>query len=286
MKIAYFVFLSLAVFSCSSVPPASKAVSSPDWIQHLGRTSDGSTIMYVGNGEDRTPENALFKSEAMALQDLENECSLVPKNTIVQGDHFQEQVGVIYRAFTQVSVSAADCEAAKKILPPEQLHSMANPQLTSTVESYQKSYDTPEAEEKAPLSDKLLSAGVADTVHFFTLRQQVALGQQNIILSKKSASSPEEIVRAKVRIAEFEKVNPTPQAFSNGRLNWTNHQASAVRETIENRAALNKEYNYQPSPLSTSGKKSPGGRGKGGRRGRSQPPQQTPDSAPSPVPTL
>lgn len=286
MKFAHASAVALLAFSCSSTPAPSKAPSSPDWIRQAARTFDGSTLVYVGSGEDRTSENALFKSEAMALQDLENECSLIPKSTNVQADHFQEQAGLIFRAFTRVSISMADCEAAKKALTLDQLHEQASPQLTGSVESYQQSYDAPEPEENAPLTEKSGSTHIGDSSQLFILRQQVALAQQKIILSQKASSSPEDIVQAKKRIVEFEKTNPTSQAFSIGRPNWINHQASAVRETIPESAQLKKEYSYTPNPMAGSGKKAPASRGKGSRRRGQQPPQQSPDAAPSPIPTL
>jgi hypothetical protein len=213
---------------------------------------------------------------------------LIPKN-VSMGDHSQEQVGLIYRAFTRVTVSLADCEAAKKTSGPNEYLPLANPQLTSTVESYQKSYDAPEPEEKMPLSSKQLATGIPDPAHFFITRQQVALGQQNMILSEKSPSSEEDIKKAKERISDFERAHPdigkSTQAFSTSRPNWINHQASEVRETIGDRAALKNEYNYTPSPMGGTGQKNQN-RGKGSRRRLPPAQQSSPDSTPSPIPTL
>jgi hypothetical protein len=280
------IALSLFAFACSSGPTPAKTSAAPDWTRQPVRTQTDSTITYIGTGEDRTPENALFKSDAIALQDLENECSLIPKTTSVQTDHFQEQVGIIYRSFSLVTVPVADCENAKNPLTLEQLHEQANPQLTAGVASYQKSYDAPEKEEIAPLTETQISAGIADASRLFIIRQQVALGQQGLILSNPSASSLENIKKAKASILEFEKKTPVAQPFSTGRPNWINHQASAVRETIQTRAQIKDEYGYTPTPVGNSGKKSKPARGRGSRRGNQQLPQQSPDSAPSPIPTL
>jgi hypothetical protein len=282
------IVLSALSFSCSSAPAPSKSPVAPEWTRQPVRTQTDSTITYVGTGEDRTPENALFKSDAIALQDLENECSLIPKSTTVQTDHFQEQLGVIYRSFSLVTVPVADCDRAKNPLTLEQLHEQANPQLMAGVASYQKSYDAPEKEENSPLTETQLSSGITDTPRLFIVRQQVALGQQGFILSNHSASTLGNIAKAKGSIWEFEKKNPVTQPFSTGRPNWINHQASAVRDTIQTRAQIKDEYGYTPTPVLNSGKKSKPTRGRGSRRGNQQPPptQQSPDSAPSPIPTL
>jgi hypothetical protein len=283
------IVLSAFIFSCSSGPVPSKTPTAPEWTRQPVRTQNDSTISYVGTGEDRTPENALFKSDAIALQDLENECSLIPKNTTVQTEHYQEQVGIIYRSFSLVSVSMSDCDNAKKPLTVAQLHEQANPQLSAVVASYQKSYDAPEKEENYPITETQLSSPISDASRLFIARQQVALAQQSLILSNPSASSPESIAKEKESVSEFEKNHPVSQPFSTGRPNWINHQASAVRETIQTRAQIKDEYGYTPTPIGNSGKKSkPAARGRGSRRGNQQPPpsQQSPDSAPSPIPSL
>lgn len=274
LKKVSFPFVCLFAASCSSGPGPIEVKTAPAWTRQPTRTVEGSNLVYLGIGEDRKQQNARTKAEAIALQDLANDCSLIPKGTQIQPEHFEETAGIIYRCFAVIRVSVQECQASKGALSSKQIRDLANPELTSQVNSYQKTYDAPEPEESSPLK---ASNAVSDVAHLFIVRQQVALAKQKMVLSPESMPSPQGLPSAIRAIAGFEQANPAiwngSQAFSTNRPNAIDHQAAAVRDTIEERARIRQEYPVMPLPATSSKTANPKrGGGKSSRhRGQQQP---------------
>jgi hypothetical protein len=274
--------------SSESTVPVTQSPQAPSWTLQPARSmsADQSMITYVGIGEDRLQSNARFKSEAIALQDLANDCSFVPKSTVIE-DHFEEPMGIIFHAFAKVSINVKDCLEAKMMEDPTQIRNFSNPQFTAEILSYQSTYDAPEPEELRTL--KPSAPPISDSSQLFVARQQWALANQKAILMPAVSFPQNEISQVRHSVLAFEKNNPevwtSTQTFSSSRPNAINHQASAVRETIQERKHLQQEYDYKPTPLSRPQNKNSRS-ARGGGRHHGQVPQQQPDSStPTPVPS-
>lgn len=283
MKRIFLNFIFLFVISCSSGPEPKKVNAAPTWTQQPTRMMDGANhLVYVGIGEDRKQQNARTKAEAIALQDLANDCSLIPKGTQILPEHYEDMGGIIYRSFAMIRVDVQACLATKDALRVAQVRDLANPELTSQVNNYQKIYDAPEPEESAPLKAPTV---ISDSAHLFIVRQQVALAKQKMLLSPGDTPSPQGLSNAIRAIDAFEKANPTvwngSRAFSTARPNAIDHQASAVRDTIEDRTGIRKEYPAMPLPATQSKSSNSTRGGKGSHRRGQQ--QQTPPQTPTPV---
>lgn len=238
-------------------------------------------LVYVGMGEDRNQQDARTKAEAIALQDLANDCSLIPQRTRVQEEHYDETVGILYRSFAKVTVALQDCQDAKAAQNLAQILNVAHPVLTAQLSLYQKTYDAPEPAEAAPL---LGSSVVSDSTHLFIVRQQLALTKQVIILSHSGPSGSQGISSATQAIAGFEVAHPEiwkgTQAFSTSRPNAIDHQAAAVRDTIAERARIQKDYPATPPPVVLPKNDNSKRGGKGSRhRGQSQPQPESSDGS-------
>jgi hypothetical protein len=128
-----FAVLSLAFFSsCSSTP----LTDAPPWVKGPARVVENGYIIYVGSGEDAGNERAQFLAESMALQDLANECSFVPKGARVE-DRYAEKQKYTYMSFAKVAIEFQECDEAKKASDPNQIQQLANVGFTQEIKKYQ-----------------------------------------------------------------------------------------------------------------------------------------------------
>ncbi len=253
----------------------------PAWAIGPTRTFDGGYIVYVGSGEDRELGRSHFKAEAMALQDLANECSMAPKGARVE-DHYDQDVGVLHRSYAKVAVEFQVCENAKNAVTPEAIRTLANVQMTDEVKQYQATYDEPEDEEtEAPAlassadgtpssaSGNNSSASSSGAYHggafqggifigsapqYYVVSQQVAYVKQTVILAPPSQYPPQSAVAtqpvaaiapAQSAINRYAAANPamrtSTEAFSTARPNASAHQAAALREPIAQRNSMREQ---------------------------------------------
>lgn len=281
----FFIPWAAIVASCSSGPsPQAAKPQPPAWTQGPPRSLEGDQLAYVGIGEDRDSQNARTKAEAMALQDLANDCSQVPRDARVV-DHDDETVGILYRSYARVAVGVESCQGAKGTRSAEEIKQAAQPGMTAQVARYQQIYDAPEPEEAKPLS---ASPVLSDPAQLLVVRQRLALAKQAIALSGPGPGEST-IAGTERAIADFERAHPEEwngtQAFSKGRPNAINHEALAVRDTIAERARLQSRYPAMPIPSSVPKSKSSGrggGMGRHRRQGGQPAPQPTDGSAANP----
>ena len=231
-------------------------------------------MIYVGSGEDRDQSSARSKAESFALQNLANDCSLIPEGTSVQPEHFEDTFGIIYRAFSKITISVEKCLEARKAWQASTIRILMNLKLEEQLVRYQKVYDPPEPEEASLLS---APSGIPDVAHFIVVRQQVALTKQTILSGSTNPSlqALQGVAGASRAISDFEhshsQLRTEVQAFSNLRPNWFNHQPSAVRETTERRAQIQKEFPSTPTPRIMPSSGAGYGKGKGSRHHKSSP---------------
>jgi hypothetical protein len=189
----------LVIASCSS---ESIDQSGPGWVRQPARTVDAGYIVYVGNAEDRNPDHARFKAEALALEDLANECSFPPKGARVE-DRFERQIGNLHQAYVKVAVDYQTCEEAKQTIDPAAVRNLANVAMTNEIKRYQD--DVEDEDEQEASDDQNLSpqtkavlasqyapppAGVTNETEFFVVRQQVFYAKQDVILAPPEAYPP------------------------------------------------------------------------------------------------
>jgi hypothetical protein len=215
------------------------------------RTVDGGFIVYVGTGEDRAPERGRFKAEAMALQDLANECSFPPKGARIE-DHFDDTEGVLHRSRAKVAVEMQDCDQAKAAVEPARIRELANAAYAEQIRRYRDLIDEPEPEETAAPNPQLAStsAPADSSARFYVYRQQVYFLTERVILAPPTAFAPrarETVVVVKqleptVReIRSYEAAHPqiraSSEAFSTLRPNHVAHEPAALREARPERRA-------------------------------------------------
>lgn len=84
---------------CSSEPSREK----PTWVDGPTRVVDNGYIVYIGTGEEVTDDRAQLAAEGLAIQDLANECSFIPKGTRVE-DRYSEKQKNTYKAYAKVAI--------------------------------------------------------------------------------------------------------------------------------------------------------------------------------------
>jgi hypothetical protein len=189
-------WLGMGLFTaCSSTP----IVTAPEWIHSPTRTVDNGYIVYVGTGSGPNPENAQFKAEGMALEDIANECSFIPKGTRVE-DRFAEKGEHDSTAWVKVALEFQECDQASKTTEPLEIKRLASASFTAQMKRYQDFNETGET----PASDELTvltppttispaptrASGWSESTHFYVIRQYVAYQNEVVILSPPSAYQP------------------------------------------------------------------------------------------------
>jgi len=192
MKYLGLLVLLAMLTSCSSDP----VKEGPDWIRSPSRTVDNGYIVYVGYADDINQERARFLAEGVALEDLANECSFIPKGARIE-DRYVGKQKTTYGAYVKLAIEFKDCDQAQKSLDPATVKEHANIAFTETLKRYQDFAETGEmsdtrAGEIEPLqtiSPTPVFAG-NDNVHFYAVRQYVAYQKEVVIMAPPTAYPP------------------------------------------------------------------------------------------------
>lgn len=273
IKIQHIVTV-LFLASCAS-QPAKPPV--PEWTHQTSRMVDNGYIVYVGKGEAGRADDAQFKAEGLALEDLANECSVVPKGTRVE-DRYLETEEHGYVSYTKIAVELASCDEATKAVEPEAIRKIANAQFTEQLKKYQDMQETGfrEEEDGEPLEPPTVVEAApaqgtySDHVHFYMTRQYVAYQKEIVVLAPPTTYAPgskeavvfhDSVVPATQRIQGLEQKDPglksAPMAYhevpgrpkmerpeSLGRAAkkaHAKHEAVAPRPKQQNRRSENRE---------------------------------------------
>lgn len=214
--------LALTLASCAS---EQKKIA-PEWTRQPTRVVDGGYVVYVGSAAAPSADRASFKAEGVALEDLANECSLLPKGTRVE-DRYSESGAHEAVAYVKVAVEFQDCERGRAALTPDAIRTVANVPFTAQLKRYQDLMETGElpaagavplvepsvASEPAPTRD----ARVSEETHFYVTRQYVTYQKELVVLSPPDAyasGSPESkrfvsaIGEPARQLVVMEKANP------------------------------------------------------------------------------
>ncbi|CAM6005656.1 unnamed protein product [Sphagnum balticum] len=150
----------------------------------------------------------------MALQDLANECSFVPKGTRVE-DHAEKQK-YTYMSFAKVAVEFQECDEAKKASDPAQIQQLANVGFTQEIKKYQDIVEgaSPESDGSnliAPDTSTSTASGGGGNgnTHFFVMRQYVAYQNQVVILAPPNTY----VAGAPATVAYTNSVAPSQSRF-------------------------------------------------------------------------
>jgi hypothetical protein len=223
MKIQKFS-VALTVFfvvGCASEPKNEK----PAWLQQPTRIVDNGYIVYVGSAEELSPDKAMIKAEGVALEDLANECSFIPKGARIE-DRFQEKDKSMTKAYVKVGLEFTECEKAKRAVDPAAIKEIANVAFAEQLKKYQdlsengeiadssEYKNVPVPAQNTPLPER---ASMAESTHFYVVRQYVAYQKEIVILSPPTAyaSNSAETQRftaavqpANAQIQNYETKNP------------------------------------------------------------------------------
>lgn len=185
----------LILSACSSEPKK----TSPEWIHQPTRIVDNGYIVYVGVGSASGAERAQFTAEGLALEDLANECSMIPKGTRIEDRHVErEEHGAT--AYVKVALEFQECELMRRTLDPGEIKKLASLGFTEQLKKYQDLEETGEMPGQGEVSEveppdeigpppRRLEAWNEST-HFFVVRQYVAYQKELVILSPRTAYAP------------------------------------------------------------------------------------------------
>lgn len=278
------------VAGCGSSPSKTdEDPAAPAWTRQPSRTVDGGYIVYVGNGEDRSAENARTKAEGVAMADLANECSFAPKGSRIE-DRYERLHGILHKAFVKVAVDFASCEEAKSAVKPEDIRRLANASITEDIERYHDLVDEEEetdqngtpispetqamlAQTQTPGSSTSVGPGgvrwvvVQSEPSFWIMREQVAYAKQTVILAPPTQYQPgtpqsqqfaSQVSGPVQQVHGFETAHPEMRSSS---ATWSGYQQQAAAERARAQAA-NRRASHAKRAGGQGGH--PGGKGHGG----------------------
>src|SRR6185312_16331964 len=123
--------IGLLLTSCSS----EQKPTAPPWTHGATRVVDNGYIVYVGVGHAPDPDRAQFKAEGQALEDLANECSMIPKGTRFE-DRYSEKEEYETTAYVKVALEFQECDTAQRSLDPSEIRKLANVNFTEELKKY------------------------------------------------------------------------------------------------------------------------------------------------------
>ncbi|MGZ3726121.1 MAG: hypothetical protein ACXWQQ_09975 [Pseudobdellovibrio sp.] len=185
----------LFLLGCSS----SSTKPAPEWVASPTRLVDNGYIVYVGRGEGMALERAQFKAEGQALEDLANECSMIPKGTRIE-DRYSDKTGNVTTAYAKIGVEFQECEEMKKSIRPEDIRKNANAAFVEQLKRYQDLSETGELVSSADSKELAIpenytepppqAKGMSDSVHFYLTRQYVVYQKEVVVLTPPQAFAP------------------------------------------------------------------------------------------------
>jgi hypothetical protein len=187
------VFLTtLAAAIAAGVSGCSSAPKVPEWTQQPTRQVDGGYIVYIGVGEASNQDRAQFKAEGLALEDLANECTMIPKGTRIE-DRFVQKGEHESKAYVKVALEFQECEQARHTNEPVEIQKIASVPFTEQLKKYQDLMETGEMPDKSEVAQVEPPAEMAappgrapgwdDRTHFFVMRQYVAYQKEVVVLA-------------------------------------------------------------------------------------------------------
>ena len=217
---------------CSSEP---LLPPSPGWVSQPTRTVDNGYIVYVGESEASTQSRAQLQAEGVALEDLANECSMVPKGTRVE-DRYHVRGKTGSHVFVKIAVEFQECNEASKSVDPLLIRQIANIQFTEQLKKYQDLEETGDMPDSAAVASITTPSdvpaapsqgGMSASIHYYAVRQYVAYQKEVVILSPPTAYQPASVESAHfvtqvqpavTQVASYQTQDPAlksnPQAWS------------------------------------------------------------------------
>ncbi len=196
-RIFAHLVLSLLFVACSSSPDKPDV---PLWIHGPARAVDNGYIVYVAKADARTSDRAQFKAEGLALEDLANECSLIPKGARIEDRYVDNVDKNNVNAYVKIGLEFQVCETAKKTVQPEEIKNLASLPFSEQLRKYQELTETGEMPSGSDLvevtppeqyaSAPVHGPGYDDNIHFFVTRQYVAYQKQIVIFAPPTAYAP------------------------------------------------------------------------------------------------
>jgi hypothetical protein len=203
VRSSFYLLLISFVLSCSSKPPG--PVPDPAWTAWPVRSVENGYIIYVGTAEDLQSELSHFKAQGQALEDLANECSLIPLGTRVE-DRFTK-AAYTNTSYVRVALEFQDCEKAKAAKDAQSIRQVADLAFTEELKKYQYFMENgefaPQVEVannnqqesnpylysqnwQEPISVSNLPVGT----EYYALRQNIAYQKEVVILSPPQTYAP------------------------------------------------------------------------------------------------
>jgi hypothetical protein len=167
-------------------------------------------------------------SEGQALEDLANECSMIPKGTRIE-DRFTDNESQNTKVFVKVAVDFQECDAAMRTNDPNEIQKIANVAFTQQLKRYQDLRETGvlEARSETQITEPQVEMTSetapfwGDPSRFYETRQYVVYQKEIVVLSPPTAyapSSPESkrftslITPATKEIQRLQEKQPTIRA--------------------------------------------------------------------------
>ncbi|HWU44166.1 MAG TPA: hypothetical protein VN132_12030 [Bdellovibrio sp.] len=199
-KIIAWIVFSLCLVECSSTP----VKQGPSWIHEPTRIVDNGYIVYVESAVAKDNDKATFKAEGLALSDLANECSFIPKGTRIEDRYFLDENSSGENkekvAYVKLAVEFQECDLAQKTIQPDEIKKIASTSFTQQLKRYQDYEETGEVPSRSEVAqlEPLQEIPPAPAqqpswnsdIHYYAVRQYVVYQKEVVVLSPPTAYAP------------------------------------------------------------------------------------------------
>ena len=144
-------------------------------------------------------ERAQVMAEGLALEDLANECSFIPRGTRIE-DRYNENSPHNAKAYVKVAIDFQECDSAMRTQDASEIKKLGNIAFTQQLKRYQDLSETGELEAAGTMEaieppQDIRAAPVRephwnDSVHFYATRQYVVYQKELVVLSPPTAYAP------------------------------------------------------------------------------------------------
>ncbi len=242
MNFTLICFFQFILWSCAQAPVVSEV---PSWIHQPARSVDSGYLVYVAKASSGSVDRAQFKAEGLALEDLANECSIIPKGTRIEDRYSEEIEKGIFYSYIKIGLEFQICESAKKSLQPKDIQELASQAFTEQLRKYQELIETGELPNVANLAEVTPPEQFAppperaatddESSYVLATRQYVAYQKQIVVLSGPNAFAPNSLENQKFITA----VSPSIQVISSSELkNPIFHTGSIVWSNFPNHSRI------------------------------------------------
>jgi hypothetical protein len=189
-------------------------------VRQSARATENGSLVFVESEDDVDPALARAKAEGLALADVANECSLVPRGARFEAQYLAK-TSHLAQAHVKLRVPATACEAAKRANTSASVRGLGDAEAAARVRLFQERNGEPRLED-ARAGDEALAYMIA--------RQRLALLKQQVLLVPAGAGEEASFAEKVVALArDVERLEGSREQLKQSAQPWSHYRHELMR---------------------------------------------------------